>query len=107
MPITSWKIMVRRAEQAGYHYSATHKRGRYSATHKRGRAPSVGESIDLSIGEHQMRFTVTEVFKQHLAKDGFEVFTVMVDETEVLPETSPKSVGEARRRPAGSIRDLP
>ena len=41
-----------------------------------------------------MRFTVTEVFKQHLAKGGFEVFTVMVDETEVLPETSPKSVGE-------------
>jgi hypothetical protein len=85
MPITSWKIMVRRAEQTGYHYSATHKRGR---------APSVGESIDISIGERQMRFTVTEVFKQHLAKDGFEVFTVMVDETEVFPETSPKSVGE-------------
>ena len=85
MPITTWKLMVRRAEQAGYHYSATHKRGR---------APSVGESIDLSIGERQMRFTVTEVFKQHLAKGGFEVFTVMVDETEVLPETSPKSVGK-------------
>ena len=85
MPITTWKLMVRRAEQAGYHYSATHKRGR---------APSVGESIDLSIGERQVRFKVTEVFKQHLAKGGFEVFTVMVDETEVLPETSPKSVGK-------------
>src|ERR1019366_5741465 len=40
MPITTWKIMVRRAHQAGYHYVATHQRGR---------APSVGEQIELAV----------------------------------------------------------
>jgi hypothetical protein len=86
MPITTWKIMVRRVHQAGYHYVATHQRGR---------APTVGEQIDLAVeGRKQLQWTVAEIFKDHSAMGGIDVFTVRVDETEGL-------VDGASAKPAG------
>jgi hypothetical protein len=77
--------MVRRAGQAGYHYSATHENGR---------APSVGERIDLVTGGCLVRFAVTEVFKDRLVRGGIELFTVMADETETITEACPKAACE-------------
>jgi hypothetical protein len=76
MPITTWKIMVRRAHQAGYHYVATHQKGR---------APSVGEQIELAVEGRKLTWTVTEIFKDHSARAGIDVFTVRVDETDMSP----------------------
>jgi hypothetical protein len=55
--------------------------------------PSVGERIDLTVGGPPVGFTVAEVFKDHMAKGGIEVFTVMVDETATVadPETADES----------------
>jgi hypothetical protein len=74
MPITTWKTMVRRAHQAGYHYVVTHQRGR---------APSVGEQIEFAVEGRELKWTVAEIFKDHSAMAGIDVFTVRVDETEV------------------------
>jgi hypothetical protein len=73
MPVTTWKIMVRRADQAGYHYAATHRRGR---------APSVGEQLELVAEERTVTWTIAEIFKDHSTRAGMDVFTVRVDETE-------------------------
>lgn len=77
MPITTWKIMVRRANQAGYHYVATHQKGR---------APSVGEQIELAVEGRTVKWTIAEIFKDHSTKDGIGVFTVRVDETKPVFE---------------------
>ena len=73
MPFTTWKIMVRRADQTGYHYAATHQRGY---------APSVGEEIEFAIEERLVKWTIAEIFKDHSTRAGMDVFTVRVDETE-------------------------
>jgi hypothetical protein len=73
MPMTTWKIMVRRADQQGYHYVATHQKGR---------APIVGERIESTAEGRAISWTVVEIFKDHLTKQGVEVFTVRVDESE-------------------------
>jgi hypothetical protein len=73
MPITTWKIMVRRAGQQGYHYVATHQKGR---------APVVGEQIASTADRPATSWTVAEIFKDHSTKAGIDVFTVRVDETE-------------------------
>jgi hypothetical protein len=73
MPIATWKIMVRRNDQAGYHYVATHQKGR---------DPTVGEEIELVDNERTVKWTVAEIFKEHSTRAGIDVFTVRVDETE-------------------------
>jgi hypothetical protein len=40
MPVTTWKIMARRAEKPTINYLATHQRGR---------APAVGEELELVV----------------------------------------------------------
>jgi len=72
MPVTTWKIMVRRADQTGYHYAATLQKGY---------APTVGEEVDLADGE-RIKWTVAEIFKDHSTRARIDVFTVRVDETE-------------------------
>jgi hypothetical protein len=74
MPWATWKIMLRRANQAGYNYVATHQRGR---------APNVGEQIEIVAEGRTVKWTVAEVTKDHTAKGGKDVFTVRVDETEI------------------------
>ena len=73
MPIAIWKIMLRRSGQAGYHYVATHQRGR---------APSVGEQIELVVQQRTIKWCISEIFKDHSTRSGTDVFTVRVDETE-------------------------
>jgi hypothetical protein len=72
MPITTWKIMAKRADQAGYHYAATLQKGY---------APTVGEEVELAVGE-RIKWTIAEVFKDHSTRARIDVFTVRVDETE-------------------------
>ena len=73
MPVTTWKIMVRRANQQGYHYVATHQKGR---------APIVGEQIGSTAEGRLISWTVVEIFKDHSTRAGIDVFTVRVDESE-------------------------
>ena len=73
MPLTTWKILLRRADQAGYHYVATSQRGR---------EPVVGEHIERTVGERTIKWTISEIFKDHSSRQGTLVFTVRVDETE-------------------------
>jgi hypothetical protein len=86
MPITTWKIMVRRAHQAGYHYVATHQKGR---------PPSLGEQIEVAADGRRVTWTVTEIFKDHSARAGIDVFTVRVDETETAADASAKAAGDS------------
>jgi hypothetical protein len=65
--------MLRRVDQQGYHYVATHQKGR---------APFVGEQIESVVDGRTINWTVVEIFKDHLTKQGIEVFTVRVDESE-------------------------
>lgn len=71
MPATKWKIMLRRAEQAGYHYVVTHQSRR---------APNVGEQIELVVEGCSVKWSIAEIFKDHLSREGMEVFTVRADE---------------------------
>jgi hypothetical protein len=72
MPIVTWKIMLRRASQVGYHYLATEQKGW---------APSVGEQVKLVVEGRMVNWTIAEVFKDHSTREGIDVFTVRVDET--------------------------
>jgi hypothetical protein len=71
MPLTTWKIMLRRVDQQGYHYVAAHQKGR---------APIVGEHIELVVDGRTINWTVVEIFKDHSTRQGIDVFTVRVDE---------------------------
>jgi hypothetical protein len=73
MPLTTWKIPLRRVNQAGYHYVTTYQRGR---------APIVGEKIERKVGEQTIKWTISEIFKEASSRPGTAVFTVRVDETE-------------------------
>jgi ABC-type polar amino acid transport system ATPase subunit len=77
MPITTWKIMLRRAGQAGYHYVSTHQRGW---------APSVGEQVEFIVEGKTVKMTIAETFKDRSTKEGIDVFTVRVDETKAVFE---------------------
>jgi len=80
MPITTWKIMVRRADQTDYHYAATHQRGR---------APTLGEELELVVEERMVKWTVAEIVKDDRSSRRVDVFIVMVDETERVRSGDP------------------
>ena len=71
MPIATWKIMARLANQAGYHYAATEQKGW---------APSVGEKIKVVVAGQTTWCVVAEISKDHSTRNGIDVFTVRVDE---------------------------
>lgn len=77
MPIVTWKIMLRRANQEGYHYLATEQRGW---------APIVGEQVKLVVEGRTVKWTIVEIFKDHSTRGGIDVFTVKVDETKAVFE---------------------
>jgi hypothetical protein len=70
MPITSWKVMLRRAGQEGYHYLTTQQRGW---------APRVGEETKLVVEGRTVKWTIVEAIKDRSLKA--DAFTVRVDET--------------------------
>jgi hypothetical protein len=71
MPIATWKIMLRRTGQVGYHYAGTQQTGR---------PPVVGDKGKVTIDGQRIRWAVAEVFKDHKTRSGAEVFTVRVEE---------------------------
>ena len=73
MPITTWKILARRPEEAAHEYVATIQRGR---------APAVGEEIEIVVRDRMVKWTVTDVIKDHSTRASVEVFTVRVDEVD-------------------------
>ena len=77
MPITTWKIMLRRAGQAGYDYLKTEQKGW---------APTAGERGKFSVEGRPVRWTIAEIFKDHTTREGTDVFTVRVDESEAVGE---------------------
>jgi hypothetical protein len=70
MPVTTWKVMVRRADEANHHYVATHQRGR---------APTVGEELELVVDKRMVKWTIAEISRDPSTR-GVDVFTVRVDE---------------------------
>ena len=70
MPLITWKIMLRRAGQEGYHYLTTEQRGW---------TPTVGEEVKLAVEGRTVKWTVVEILKDHSLR--VEAFTVKVDET--------------------------
>jgi hypothetical protein len=76
MPIVTWKIMLRRANQDGYHYLAE----------QRGWAPSLGEEVKLVVEGRTVKWTIVEIFKDHSTREGIDVFSVKVDETKAVIE---------------------
>ena len=71
MPMTTWKIMLRRAGQAGYHYTGTQQVAR---------APIIGDEGKATVDGQEIRWKATEVYKDLTPRSDAEVFTVRVDE---------------------------
>jgi hypothetical protein len=70
MPLVTWKIMLRRADQEGYHYLTTQQRGW---------APTVGEEVKLAVEGRAVKWTIVEILKDNSL--SVDAFTVKVDET--------------------------
>jgi hypothetical protein len=73
MPLVTWKVLLRRRDQVGYHYITTIHRAS---------EPTAGEGIPLLIGGQSVRGTVIEVRKDFSTRSGRDVFTVMANEIE-------------------------
>jgi hypothetical protein len=76
MPLATWKVLLRRSEQVGYHYVATLHRAF---------APTVGEQIPLLVDGQPLEGTAIDVRKDFATRTGVGAFTVMADETKVDP----------------------
>jgi hypothetical protein len=73
MPLVTWKIMLRRADQEGYHYLTTQQRGW---------APTVGEEVRLAVEGRTVKWTIVEILRDNSLK--VDAFTVKVDETKEM-----------------------
>ena len=73
MPLVTWKIMLRRANQEGYHYLTTQQRGW---------APTVGEEVKLAVEGRMVKWTIVEILEDNSLK--VDAFTVKVDETKEM-----------------------
>ena len=71
MTLTTWKVLLRRSDQAGYHYVTTLHRAS---------EPTASENIHLLIGGHSVHGTVIDVRKDFSTRAGVDAFTVMADE---------------------------
>jgi hypothetical protein len=65
MPIVSWKVMLRRANQEDYHYSATEQRDGL---------PSWGSKSSLLSRGRRSNGPIVEIFKDHSTRQGIDVF---------------------------------
>jgi hypothetical protein len=61
MPLTTWKTLLRRADQVGYHYVATFQRGR---------EPEVGAHIERTVGDRTIKWTISEIFKDRSSRQA-------------------------------------
>jgi hypothetical protein len=77
MPLATWKVLLRRSEQVGYHYVTTLHRAF---------EPTVGEQIPLIVDGQPVRTTAIDVRKDFSTMAGVDAFTVMTDETEADPD---------------------
>jgi hypothetical protein len=76
MPLATWKVLLRRSDQVGYHYVTTLHRAS---------EPTVAETIHLRVNGQPMLGTVTEVRKDFSTTAGVGAFTVMADENRPDP----------------------
>jgi hypothetical protein len=74
MPLSTWKVLLKRSDQIGYHYVTTLHRAS---------EPTVSEDIQLIIDSQRVRGTVIEVHKEFSSRSGVSAFTVMADEREL------------------------
>jgi hypothetical protein len=71
MPLATWKVLLRRSEQVGYHYVTT----LYRASE-----PTIGEQIPLLVDGRPVRGAAIDVRKDFSTRAGVDTFTVMADE---------------------------
>ena len=76
MPLSTWKVLLKRRDQIGYHYVTTLHRAS---------EPTVSEDIELIIDSQRVGGIVIEVHKEFSSRSRVSAFTVMADERE--PET--------------------
>ena len=76
MPSATWKVLLRRSEQVGYHYVTTLHRAF---------EPTVGEQIPLLVDGQSVVGTAIEVRKDFSTRAGVAAFTVMADEAKADP----------------------
>jgi hypothetical protein len=76
MPLSTWKVLLRRSEQVGYHYVTTLHRAF---------EPTVGERIPLLVDGQTVLGTAIDVRKEFSTRAGVAAFTVMVDEAKADP----------------------
>jgi hypothetical protein len=76
MPLVTWKVLLRRSDQVGYHYVTTLHRAS---------EPTVAETIHLRVNGEPMHGTVIEVPKDFSTRAGVGAFTVMADENRADP----------------------
>ncbi len=72
MPSATWKILLRRSDQVGYHYVTT----LHCASE-----PAAAEQIHLLIRGQRVHGTVIEVHKDFSTRAGVSAFTVMAEES--------------------------
>jgi hypothetical protein len=71
MPLATWKVLLRRSDQVGYHYATMLHRAS---------EPTAAEEIHLLVDGQVVRGTVIEVHKDFSTRAGVDGFTVMADE---------------------------
>jgi hypothetical protein len=76
MPLATWKVLLRRSEQVGYHYVTTLHRAF---------EPTVGVQIALLVDGRPLRGTAIDVRKDFSTRAGVGAFTVMADEIKADP----------------------
>ena len=76
MPLATWKVLLKRGGEVGYHYVATLHRAFI---------PTVGEPISLLVDGQRLRGTTIEVRKDFSTRAGVDAFTVIADEIKTDP----------------------
>ena len=76
MPLATWKVLLRRSDQVGYHYVTTLHRAF---------EPTAAEEIHLLVGGQPVYGTIIEVHKDFSTRAGVDAFTVMAAETKPDP----------------------
>jgi hypothetical protein len=87
MPLVTWRVLLRRSDQVGYHYVTTIHRAS---------EPIAGEEIPLLIGGQPLRGTVIDVRRGLSSRSGVDAFTVMAEEIQPeidWPNFRPKAAG--------------
>jgi hypothetical protein len=71
MPLTNWKVLLKRLDQVEHQYATTLHRTS---------VPNETEEVDLRLEGQRVRCLITDVHKDFITRAGVEVFTVRADE---------------------------